>query len=318
MKISGPPWRVVSPGTAPSLETRIGPVTRAADSVGWISLQEAWDTVIAVMLTRAYVGPHIVKCLWQKRVRWTFVRVFGVPRAGWSLDQEARALWDHSPHKVLVDYEQSSAHKPAIFPSGGKGYITVIGIRVAREDIETVLAADYPDFAAPSSPLFDGPPQPAAETVIEPAAAMLNLPDIDVSAPSAVRGTLTVTQANQTLAAAGTVTVEPPLAADSLELFVYRDMKAHRSELGDRGYTRKLHERALIVHPLGPGEEQDEEEARLKTIRNYVSRYRHELAPDTVQRRHRKASKPTPESLQKLPKNFSRNFPKLPKPPGKS
>ena len=142
--------------------------------------------------------------------------------------------------------------------------------------------------------------------------------DIDVSAPSAVRGTLTVTQANQTLADAGTVTVEPPLAADSLELFVYRDMKAHRSELGDRGYTRKLHERALIVHPLGPGEEQDEEEGRLKTIRNYVSTYRHELAPDTVQRRHRKASKPAPESLQKLPKNFSRNFPKLPKPPGKS
>ena len=141
-------------------------MTRAADSVGWISLQEAWDTVIAVMLTRAYVGPQIVKWLWQKRVRWTFVRVFGVPRAGWSLDQEARALWDHSPHKVLVDYEQSSAHKPAIFPSGGKGYITVIGIRVAREDIETVLAADYPDFAAPSSPLFDGPPQPAAASAV--------------------------------------------------------------------------------------------------------------------------------------------------------
>ena len=142
-------------------------MTRAADSVGWISLQEAWDTVIAVMLTRAYVGPQIVKWLWQKRVRWTFVKVFGVPRTGWSLDQEAGALWDHSPHKVLVDYEQSSAHKPVIFSSGGKGYITVIGVRVAREDIEAALAADYPGFAPPPLPLFDGPSRQEAETEVE-------------------------------------------------------------------------------------------------------------------------------------------------------
>jgi hypothetical protein len=134
-----------------------------ADNITWISLQEARNIVIAVMLTQAYAIPTISKWIAQKRVRYIWMEVFGVPRMGWSLDQEARAVWDERPHRVLLDYKQSSAHKPVHYPNGWKGYITIIGIRVAREDIEAALAADYPGFAAASLPLFDGPPQPAAE-----------------------------------------------------------------------------------------------------------------------------------------------------------
>jgi hypothetical protein len=131
-------------------------MAETVDKVTWISLQAAREIVTVVMLTRSYAGPQIVKWLWQKRVRWTFVKVFGVPRTGWSLDQEARALWDHHPHKVPVDYEQSSAHKPVIFPSGGKGHITIIGVRVAKEDIEAALAADYPNFVPAPLPSSEG------------------------------------------------------------------------------------------------------------------------------------------------------------------
>ena len=95
------------------------------------------------------------------------MKVFGVPRKGWTLEQEARVLWDHGPpHHVLVDYEQSSAHKPVSYQqqkldesqaslrqaAGWKGHISVIGIRVAKEDIEAALAADYPEPGAPTSP----------------------------------------------------------------------------------------------------------------------------------------------------------------------
>jgi hypothetical protein len=99
---------------------------------------EGRDLVTTVYLSSRYAEPILVKLLHKKLVRWRYEQVYGLPRPGRTLAQEAENLWARRPWTVLVEWPESFAHKqlPMDDPSRStKCSITVIGIRVAREDI---------------------------------------------------------------------------------------------------------------------------------------------------------------------------------------
>jgi hypothetical protein len=69
----------------------------------WISLSVARDLAVAIYQTARYAEPEIVKWLYAKRPRWRYVKVYGLPELGRSLEQEADELWATNPHRVLVE-----------------------------------------------------------------------------------------------------------------------------------------------------------------------------------------------------------------------
>jgi hypothetical protein len=115
----------------------------------FISFQAGCDLITERNLTSLYSMPQLMKWLHQKRVRWTYEGVFGVPRGGRTLEQEAADLWSVlrlvESARVDVDLEENLARKPMVLDASGKPhiYLTVIGIRVCKEDIERELAARH-------------------------------------------------------------------------------------------------------------------------------------------------------------------------------
>jgi hypothetical protein len=136
----------------------------------WLSLQEARALVTETLLSRQYAEGQTLKWLWQGRIRWRWVQVFGQPRQGRSLKQEADALWANVPHpdRTLVDWNESLARKVTVIDEAGRvrGEIRVIGIRVARDDILQCLSA----LSAAPTPAPEVVPEPAPEVAPEPLA----------------------------------------------------------------------------------------------------------------------------------------------------
>src|SRR5262249_16744952 len=114
----------------------------------FISFQEGCELITERNLTSLYSMPQLMLWLHQKHVRWTYEGVYGVPsRRGRTLEQEAENLWSSlrllESERVEVDLEENLARKPMVVDASGKilVYLIVIGIRVAKEDIERELAA---------------------------------------------------------------------------------------------------------------------------------------------------------------------------------
>jgi hypothetical protein len=116
-----------------------------SSTVTWITLSVARDLAIPVFQTARYAEPEIVKWLYAKRPRWRYVKVYGLPEQGRSLEHEAQKLWATNPHRVLVEWKEGFAYKPTrlhLSRQKGKrflGYIIVVGIEIAREDLEREL-----------------------------------------------------------------------------------------------------------------------------------------------------------------------------------
>jgi len=111
-----------------------------------ISLPTARELVVETLLSPPWAEQLIIKWLYQRRrrVRWQYEMVLGQPAPGRTLEQEAEALWAQ-PTRVLVDWQESCARRVTVYQKDSgclkpARYIVVIGIRVAREDIERELA----------------------------------------------------------------------------------------------------------------------------------------------------------------------------------
>ena len=106
-----------------------------------ISLLVARDLVVETLLSPPWAEQLIIKWLYLRRVRWQYEMVVGQAAPGRTLEQEAEALWAQ-PTRVLVDWQEGCARKVTVYRKDKVGclrpvrYITVIGIRVVREDIE--------------------------------------------------------------------------------------------------------------------------------------------------------------------------------------
>jgi hypothetical protein len=110
-----------------------------------ISLAAARDLVVETLLSAPWAEQLIIKWLYQGHVGWQREMVLGQPGPGRTLDQEAEDLWAQ-PTKVLVDWQQGYACRVTVYRKDKAGClkplrrVTVIGIRVVREDIERQLA----------------------------------------------------------------------------------------------------------------------------------------------------------------------------------
>jgi hypothetical protein len=122
----------------------------------------------------------IIKWLHRRLIRWQYYeRPMGLPAPGRTLEQEAAALWAQ-PTKVLVDWQGSCARRVTVYRQEKAGclrparYVTVIGILVAREDIERELAqmprTSVESVTAgnqPRSPENPLPKQPSKKTTLK-------------------------------------------------------------------------------------------------------------------------------------------------------
>jgi hypothetical protein len=97
-----------------------------------ISLLAAHDLVTKLLLSVSYAWPQLLKWLQQGKLRWTYMGVYGVPRQGRTLRQEASLLWQN-PLRLTVSRTESLALKPSRVDSSGRVVcqITVIGIRIS-------------------------------------------------------------------------------------------------------------------------------------------------------------------------------------------
>jgi len=110
-----------------------------------ISLLATRDLVVETLLSPQWAGLQIIKWLHLRRVRWQHEMVVGQPGPGRTLEQEAKDLWAQ-PTRVLVDWQGGCAHRVTVYRKDKAGCltpvrrVTVIGIRIVREDIERQLA----------------------------------------------------------------------------------------------------------------------------------------------------------------------------------
>jgi hypothetical protein len=121
---------------------------KAGDSstpITLISLSAARDLVVETLLSAEWAGLQLIKWLHLRRVGWQYEMVLGQPAPNRTLEQEAEALWAQ-PTRVLVDWQGGCAHRVTVYRKDNAGClrpvrrVTVIGIRVVREDIERRLA----------------------------------------------------------------------------------------------------------------------------------------------------------------------------------
>jgi hypothetical protein len=110
-----------------------------------ISLAAARELVVETLLSAPWAKQLIIKWLYLRRVRWQYEMVLGQPAPGRTFEQEAEDLWAQ-PTRVLVDWQEGYACRVTVYRKDRAGClkplcrITVIGIRVVREDIERQLA----------------------------------------------------------------------------------------------------------------------------------------------------------------------------------
>jgi len=109
-----------------------------------ITLLAARDLVVETLLSPPWAEQLIIKWLYQRRVGWQYEMVKGQPAPGRTLEQEAEALWAQ-PTRVLVDWQESYACRVTVYRKDTGCLkpacrVTVIGIRVVRENIERELA----------------------------------------------------------------------------------------------------------------------------------------------------------------------------------
>jgi hypothetical protein len=96
--------------------------------------------VTETLLSKRYAEAQILKWLHDGLIRWQYERVFGIRGPDRTLKQEAEKLWSH---RTVADFEESLARKVTCYHADRRTplrYINVVGIRVAREDIERQLA----------------------------------------------------------------------------------------------------------------------------------------------------------------------------------
>jgi hypothetical protein len=109
-------------------------------SITLITLAAARVLATETLLSKRYAEAQILKWLHDGLIRWQYERVFGIQGPNRTLAQEAEGLWSY---KTVMDFEEGLARKVTCYRADRRTpvrHIDVIGIRVAREDIEHQLA----------------------------------------------------------------------------------------------------------------------------------------------------------------------------------
>jgi hypothetical protein len=118
--------------------TMVWPMAETApdpSTITLITLEEARALVTATLLSGGYAKARLIKWLHDGLIGWQYEHVFGIRGPKLTFEQEAERVWSH---KTLVDFKEGLARK--VTCQSPLRYVTVIGIRVVREDIERELA----------------------------------------------------------------------------------------------------------------------------------------------------------------------------------